>query len=145
MSILLYLLVESVFACSLGNEDECASSLRIIQRTSKSPARPLQKKKKNCVVETFDDVPEDNDGEEEDQDNDDEEDVEEENEEMEEDQHEESDSDLNTNGENALVIENEPDVFEQRDEETSHARGEPLSVISTNTVSTKQTSAFLSV
>ena len=100
MSLFFYLLVESFFSCSLGNEDECANSLRIIQRTSKSPSRPPQKKKNTRVVETFDDVPDDSDDEEEeeeDQDEDGEKDSEEEKEEVEEDQHEESDSDANTN------------------------------------------------
>ena len=48
--------------------------------------------------------------------------------EVDEDQHEENDSDVNTNEENVLVIENEADIFQPRDEEKSNARGEPLSL-----------------
>ena len=61
---MLYLLVKSVVAFSLGIEEECENSLRIIQRTSKSPSCSVQEKRKSIAVETFDDVPENNDEEE---------------------------------------------------------------------------------
>ena len=119
----------------LGSEDDCGRSLRIIQRTSKSPQRPV-KTKKSRVVETFDEMPADEDEEEQEQDQEEEEELEEE----EDDQKEESDIELDSNGENVLVIQTEPSAFEEKDEETNSTRGEPLSVISTNTVSTKETS-----